>query len=117
MLGSLKNSQGLVGLSSFVSLQSNYYKQTKKKRKRVRGDYHHYTAETRAKIAKYARESGNKAVVKKYSVELDHPVSEGTVRNFKRKYFEQLKSVTDPYLITSLPSAVQFLLFRTNVMQ
>ena len=49
-----------------------------KKRKRVRGDYHHYTAETRAKIATYACESGNKAAVKKYSVELSHPVSEGT---------------------------------------
>ena len=34
------------------------------KRKRVRGYYHHYTAETRAKIAKYACESGNKAAVK-----------------------------------------------------
>ena len=85
--------------------------------RRERGDYHHYTAETRAKIIKYALESGNKAAVKKYSVELGHPVSEGTVRNFKRKYFEELKSVTDPDLVTSLPSAVQFLLFRTNVMQ
>ena len=46
-----------------------------KKRKRVRGDYHHYIAETCAKIAKYARESGNKAAVKKYSVELGHLVS------------------------------------------
>ena len=73
-----------------------------KKRNWVRGDYHHYTAETRAKIAKYACESGNKAAVKKYSVELSHPVSEGTVRNFKRKYLEQLKSVTDPDLVTSL---------------
>ena len=45
-----------------------------KKKKRVRGDYYHYTAETCAKIAKHARESGNKAAVKKYSVELSHPV-------------------------------------------
>ena len=37
-------------------------------------------------------------------MELSHPVSEGTVRNFKRKYLEQLKSVTDPDLVTSLPS-------------
>ena len=76
-----------------------------KKRKRVRGDYHHYTAETRAKIAKCACDSGNKAAVKKYSAELGHHVSEGTVRNFKRKCLEQLKSVTDPDLVTSLPSA------------
>ena len=73
-----------------------------KKRKRVRGDYHHYIAETRDKIAKYACESGNKVAVKKYSVELSHPVSEGTVRNFKRKYLEQLKSVTDLTLISLL---------------
>ena len=38
-------------------------------------------------------------------MELSHPVSEGTVRNFKHKYLEQLKSVTDPDLVTSLPSA------------
>ena len=28
-----------------------------KKRKRARGDYHHYTAEARAKVAKYACEN------------------------------------------------------------
>ena len=57
-----------------------------KKRKRVPGDYHHYTAETRTKITKYACNSGNKAAVKKYSMELSHPVSEGPVRLFKCKY-------------------------------
>ena len=71
-----------------------------KKIKRIRGDYHHYSAEARAKIAKYACESRNKAAVKKYSVELSHPVSEGTVRNFRCKYLEQLKTVTDPDLVT-----------------
>ena len=76
-----------------------------KKRKRARGDYHHYTAEARVKITKYACESGNKAAVEKFSVELGHRVSEGTVRNFKRKYLEQLKCVGDPDLVTSLPSA------------
>ena len=76
-----------------------------KKRKRVQGDYHHYIAEKRTKVAKYACESGNKAAVKKYSVELGHPVSEGTVRNFKCKYLEHLKSVSDPDLVTSLPNA------------
>ena len=75
------------------------------KKKRVRGEYDHYTAETRAKIAKYACESGNKVVIKKHSMELGHAVSEGTVRNFKRKYLEQLKSVGDPDRINSLPSA------------
>lgn len=76
------------------------------KRKRTRkGEYHHYTPETRAKIAKFACESGNKAAVKKYSMELGHSVAEGTVRNFKRKYLQQLKSVGDPDLVTCLPNA------------
>ena len=51
-----------------------------KKRNRARSDYHHYTAETRAKIVKYACKSGNKVDVEKFSVELGHRVSEGTVR-------------------------------------
>ena len=75
------------------------------KRKRARSEYHHYTAETRAKIAKYACENGNKAAVNKYSMELGHSIAEGTVRNFKRRYLEQLKSVRDPDLIISLPNA------------
>ena len=37
-------------------------------------------------------------------MELDHRVSDGTVRKFKHKYLEQLKRVGDPDLITSLQS-------------
>ena len=74
------------------------------RKKRVRGEYDHYTAETRAKISKYACKSGNKAAIKKHSMELGHAVSEGTVKNFKRKYLEQLKSVGDPDRINSLPT-------------
>ena len=77
-----------------------------KKRKWARADYHHYAAEACAKIAKYACESGNKAGVKKFSVELGHRVSEGMVRNFKHKYLEQLKRVGNPDVVTSLPSAL-----------
>ena len=77
-----------------------------KKRKQAHGDYQHYTAEASAKIAKYACESGNKAAVKKLSMELIHCASEGMVRNFKCKYLEQLKHVGDPDLVTSLPSAL-----------
>ena len=43
--------------------------------------------------------------VKKYSMELGHSVAEGTVRNFKRRYLEQLQSVRDPDLIISVPNA------------
>ena len=77
-----------------------------KKRKSARGDFHHYTTEAHAKIVKYACQSGNKAAVEKFSVELGHRVSEGTVRNFKRKYLEQLKCVGDLDLVTSLLSAL-----------
>ena len=41
----------------------------------------------------------------KYSSELGHTVAEGTVRNFKCKYLEQLKTTPDPDAITSLPRA------------
>ena len=51
-------------------------------RKWAGNEYHHYTGET-CGIAKYACENGNKAAVKKYSMELGHSVAEGMVRNFK----------------------------------
>ena len=58
-----------------------------------------------AKVAKYACNYGNKLAVKKFSKELGHDLSEGTVRNFKRKYLDKVKSVGDPDSVTSLPSA------------
>ena len=42
----------------------------------------------------------------KYSSELGHTVAVGTVRNFKCKYLEQLKTTRDPDAITSLPHAM-----------
>ena len=77
----------------------------KSKRKRKRGEYHHYSGELRAKVAKYACEFGNKAAVQKFSAELGYTLSEGTVRNFKCTYLERLKSTPDPDTITSLPSS------------
>ena len=53
-------------------------------RKRKRGEYHHYSAELRPSIAKYACECGNRAAVHKYSLEHGYPILEATVRNFKR---------------------------------
>ena len=73
--------------------------------KRKRGEYHHYSVELWAKVAKYTCEFGNKAAVNKYSTELGYTVSEATVRNFKRAYLERLKSTPDPDTITSLPTA------------
>ena len=73
--------------------------------KRKRSQYHHYDADLRAKIAKYACENGNKSTVDKFSIELGYDLSEATVRNFKRTYLSKLKVVGDADAITSLPHA------------
>ena len=74
-------------------------------RRRKRGKYHHYTAEVCAKIAKYASEHSNKAAVTKFSRELEHSVSESTVRNVKSAYLLKLKSEKGPCNIGALPHA------------
>ena len=51
--------------------------------KRPRGTYTYFSPELRAKIGKFAAESGNKAAVEKYSREVGKPLSESTVRGFK----------------------------------
>ena len=45
-------------------------------KRRKRGSYYHYDEETRAKIAKYSCDHGNKAAVSKFSTELGHVVTE-----------------------------------------
>ena len=72
-------------------------------KKRVRGQYHHYDAELRAKIAKYACENGNKSTVDKFSAQLGYSLSEATVRNFKRTYLARLRAEGDADAITTLP--------------
>ena len=44
--------------------------------KRPRGTYTYYSPELRAKIGKFAAESGNKAAVEKFSKEVGKPMSE-----------------------------------------
>ena len=61
-------------------------------RKIANASDHHYMAEVRAKIAKYASEHANRAAVTKFSRELGHTVSERTVRNVKSAYLSKLKS-------------------------
>ena len=51
----------------------------------------YYSPELRAKIAKFAAESGNKAAVEKFSTEMGKLVSESTVRGLKKRYYEALK--------------------------
>ena len=62
--------------------------------RRKRGSYHHYDDETRAKIAKYSCDNGNKAAASKFSAELGHVVTESTVRNMKKAYLSLLKLLT-----------------------
>ena len=64
--------------------------------RRKRGSYHHYDDETRAKIAKYSCDNGNKAAASKFSAELGHVVTESTVRNMKKAYLSLLKKEKDP---------------------
>ena len=65
-------------------------------RKIANASDHHYMAEVRAKIAKYASEHANRAAVTKFSRELGHTVSEHTVRNVKSAYLSKLKSEVFP---------------------
>ena len=59
----------------------------------------------RAKITKHAYEYGNKSASVKFTQELGHCVSESSVRNMKKAYFQKLKCVPDPADITNLPHA------------
>ena len=60
-------------------------------RRKRSGSCTYYPPELRAKIGMFAAESGNKAAVEKFSKELGKPVSESTVRGFKKKYYEASK--------------------------
>ena len=71
------------------------------KRKRVsRGKYTVYTAESRAKIGKYALENGNKRAQIHFKSQFPN-LKESTIRNFKKSYKEQLKTTAQ---VTALPT-------------
>lgn len=69
-------------------------------KRRKRGNYRTYSAEIRAKIAKYAIEKGNASAVRHFSTVLGRPVSESTVRYIKASYLEKRTLQGD---ITDLP--------------
>ena len=52
-----------------ASANSEVKKTQAQAQRRKRGSYHHYDEETRAKIAKYLCENGNKAAAAKFSTE------------------------------------------------
>ena len=55
----------------------------------------HLRRRTKTAIGKYATINGNKSAVEKFSISLGFPVSEATVRNFKREVLQQLKEGKD----------------------
>ena len=61
------------------------------RRKQPRGTYTFYSPELRAKIGKFAAESGNKAAIERFSREVGKPLSKSTVRGFKKRYYEALR--------------------------
>ena len=56
----------------------------------------------RAKMDRFAAENGNKRAVEKFSRELKRPLSQNTVRGFKKAYYSELKKVKDPDMISEL---------------
>ena len=65
--------------------------ETQPRRRKRSGTYTYYPPELRAKIGNFAAESGNKLAVERFSKELGKPVSESTVRGFKKNYYEASK--------------------------
>ena len=72
-------------------------------RQRKRKSNFYYDPETRANIGRFAAENGNKRAVERFSRELQRPLSESTVRGFKKAYYSELKKVKDPDKELELP--------------
>lgn len=60
-------------------------------RKRKRGEYHNYTGEQRAKIAKFAVENGNIRAARHFSQLLGFSINESSVRTIKKCYLRNIK--------------------------
>ncbi|XP_077986275.1 uncharacterized protein LOC144440771 [Glandiceps talaboti] len=71
-------------------------------RKRKRGKYQFYSAETRAKIARYAIDNGVMNAVRNFSKELDSPICKNTIRSMKTSYLKEVKQGKEN--ISSLPA-------------
>ncbi len=73
-----------------------------RQKRRQKCKYTHFTPEQRAKIAKYAAESGNSAAVRHFKKEFP-TLGESTVRLFKKQYESELKKNSRKREISSLP--------------
>lgn len=77
----------------FVQVGNKHVLKTiKKYRKRKRGNFGHFTPESRAKIAKWACEYGYTSAAKRFSKELMRDVNESTVRSIKKQYLRELQN-------------------------
>ena len=56
----------------------------------------HYDVEILAKIGRYAAENGNKNAMERFSRDLQSPLSESTVRGFKKAYYFELRKAKNP---------------------
>jgi hypothetical protein len=65
--------------------------------------YHLYTPEQKATIAKYAAEHGNTKASNRFTKELGIIVPESTIRTFKKAYYAKLSEGKQPDEITEIP--------------
>ena len=74
--------------------------------RKTTGKYRILSAEFKDKIGKYAAENGNTAAARHFSKELEKPLSEATIWEFKSRYLEELsrKRKADEHpIVESLP--------------
>ena len=60
---------------------------------RARGSYGRLADKQRAQIGKYASKNGNTAAVRRFSKELDRPLSENMVRSIKKNYYQLQRGI------------------------
>ena len=64
--------------------------------KRKRQTYNKYTAEFRAKVAKYALDNGDARAVRHFSPQLETPINESVVRNWRGKWLAERDASPNP---------------------
>ena len=87
------------GLNSVVT---KTYDTLAGKQRRPCGQYTRYDTSVRAKIAKFAVSHGNRAAVVNFSREMGHPISESTIRGFKKEFVSAVNKGMEPDDIVEL---------------
>ena len=96
-LGEVATKEANASVENVLEERQNGSEKAGQKRK-----YTHFTPEQRAKIAKYAAESGNSAAIRHFKKEFS-TLGESTVRLFKKQYESELKKKGREQEIFSLP--------------